>query len=145
LTEEFKGQSVDIARVRSFMIRYRTSLKDISILIAVFLVGLYWTFEYDIFKNSDGVSVHERTLELDEALLLGGIMALGLLAFSVRRYVEQRRETARRIAAEQHVRTLAFQDALTGLANRRQFDDALKAAVAAPPREGAVHALILLD
>ncbi len=136
---------MDIARVRSFMIRYRTSLKDISILIAVALVGLYLTFEYDLFKNADGVSVHERTIELDEALLLGGIMALGLLVFSVRRYMEQRRETARRVAAEQHVRTLAFQDVLTGLANRRQFDDALKAAAAAPPREGAVHALILLD
>ena len=127
------------------MVRYRTSLKDISILVAVFLVGLYLTFEYDIFKNSDGVAVHARTIELDEALLLGGIMALGLLAFSVRRYIEQRRETTLRVEAEQHVRTLAFQDALTGLANRRQFDDALKAATEALPREGAVHALILLD
>ena len=127
------------------MIRHRKSLKDFSILLAVILVGLYLTFEYDIFKNSDGVSVHERTVELDEALLLGGLMALGLLAFSIRRYVEQKRETALRVAAEQHVRTLAFQDALTGLPNRRQFDDALKAAVAAPPRESAVHALILLD
>ena len=125
--------------------RRRTSLKDISILIAVCLSGLYWTFELDIFKNSNGVSVHERTVELDEALLLGVIITLGLLVFSIRRYVEQKRETARRLAAEQHVRTLAFQDALTGLANRRQFDDALKAASAAPPREGAVHALILLD
>jgi diguanylate cyclase (GGDEF)-like protein len=127
------------------MIRHRNSLKDISILIAVLLVGLYLTFEYDIFKNADGVSVHERTIELDEALLLGAIIALGLLAFSVRRYVEQRRETSRRLTAEQHVRTLAFQDALTGLANRRQFDDAFKTAAAAPPREGAGHALILLD
>ena len=136
---------MDFARVRSFVLRNRTPLKDLSILIAVGLVGLYWTFEFDIFKNSDGVSVHERTVELDEALLLGGIMALGLLAFSIRRYLEQRRETERRIAAEQHVRTLAFQDGLTGLANRRRFDDALNAAAAAPPREGAVHALILLD
>jgi predicted signal transduction protein with EAL and GGDEF domain len=136
---------MDFVRARSFMVRYRTSLKDFSILIAVFLVGLYLTFEYDIFKNSDGVAMHERTVELDETLLLGGIMALGLLAFSVWRYIEQRRETALRVTAEQHVRTLAFQDALTGLANRRQFDDALKAATEAPPREGAVHALILLD
>src|SRR6202042_2449311 len=42
-------------------------------------------------------------------------------------------------------RVLAFQDALTGLANRRQFDEALKAATSAPPREGAVHAVILMD
>ena len=127
------------------MIRHRTSLKDLSMLVAALLVGLYLIFEFDIFKNSDGVSVHQKTIELDEALLLGGIMAIGLLLFSIRRYVEQKKETTRRLAAEQHVRTLVFQDALTGIANRRQFDDALKAAVAAPPREGAVHAVILLD
>src|SRR5580698_417783 len=100
--------------LKNFVKRYRTSLKDISVLIAVLLVGLYLTFEYDLFKNSDGVAVHKRTIELDEALLLGGIMALGLLAFSVRRYLEQRREATLRLAAEQHVRVLAFQDALTG-------------------------------
>ena len=136
---------MNFARMRSFVIRHRTSFKDASIFITVLAVGICWTFEYDIFKNSDGVAVHQRTIELDEALLLGGMMALLLLIFSVRRYIEQKREAARRLIAEQHIRTLAFQDALTGMANRRQFDDALKAAAAAPPREGAVHALILLD
>ena len=76
---------MDFARLRSFVMRHRTSLKDLSILIVAFLVGMYWVFEYDIFKNSDGVSVHERTIELDEALLLGGIMTFGLLVFSIRR------------------------------------------------------------
>jgi diguanylate cyclase (GGDEF)-like protein len=136
---------MNLARMRSFVIRHRTNLKDASIFITVLFVGLYWTFEYDIFKNYDGVAVHERTIELDEALLLGGIMALLLLVFSVQRFIEQRREASRRLVIEQHIRTLAFQDALTGMANRRQFDDALKAAAAAPPREGAVHALIFLD
>lgn len=134
-----------IENVRSFIIRYRTRLRDIAILIVVFLVGLYWIYEYDIFKNSDGVNVHEHTIELDEALLLGAIMVLALLGISIRLYIEQRRETARRREAEQQVRVLAFQDTLTGLANRRQFDDALRAACAAPPREGALHALFLLD
>ena len=136
---------MNLARVRHLMIRHRTHIKDISILIAVFFLGLYWVFERDVFKNGDGVSVHEKTIELDEALLLGAIMAVGLLIFSIRRYIEQRHETARRVAAEQHARTLAFQDALTGLANRRQFDYALRAAAAAPPCEGAFHAVILLD
>ena len=133
-----------LARIKSFITRHRTSLKDISILVATFFVGLYLIFKYDFFKNADGVRMHEGTVELDEVLLLSGVMA-GLLVFTVRRYLEQKREAARRIETERHVRTLAFQDALTGLPNRRQFDDALKAATAALPREGAVHALILLD
>jgi diguanylate cyclase (GGDEF)-like protein len=136
---------MDIERMKHFMMRHRTSLRDFSILVVVFVVGLYLVFEYDLFKNSAGVSVHEKAIELDEALLLGGVMAVGLLIFSIRRYIEQRRETAFRAAAEQKVRMLAFQDALTGLANRRKFDDALKAAIATPPREGAVHAVFLLD
>ena len=125
--------------------QHRRSLKDLTVLLAVLLVGLYLTFEYDLFKNGDNAPPRERTIELDEALLLGAVVAVVLLAFSIRRYLEQKRETVRRIAAEQHARELAFQDPLTGLANRRQFDEALKAAVAAPPREGAVHAVLLLD
>ena len=127
------------------MIRHRASLKDLSILIACFLIGIYLLLEYDIFRNSDGASAHDKTIVLDEALLLGAIVAIGLLIFSIRRYIEQRRETSRRTKAEQHVRILAFQDGLTGLANRRQFDDALTVALATPPREGAVHAVILMD
>jgi diguanylate cyclase (GGDEF)-like protein len=136
---------MDFARARSFIIRHRRGIKELSIIVAFFVVGLYLTFAYDVFTTEGEVTVHRETVELDEALLLGALTAVGLLIFSVRRYVEQKRETRRRIAAEQHVRELAFQDPLTGLANRRQFDDALKAAIAAPPHEGAVHAVFLLD
>lgn len=128
------------------MIRHRTSLKELSLIAAVLIVGLYLTFEYDLFTESNGgVTVHRKTIELDEALLLGAIITVGLLLFSIRRYLEQKREMDRRIAAEQQIRELAFQDPLTGIANRRQFTDALKVAVTAPPSEGAVHAVFLLD
>jgi diguanylate cyclase (GGDEF)-like protein len=50
-----------------------------------------------------------------------------------------------RSLAEQHARELASQDALTGLANRRRFNDALSAALAAPPRADGTHALLMLD
>jgi diguanylate cyclase (GGDEF)-like protein len=36
-------------------------------------------------------------------------------------------------------------DALTGLANRRQFETTLKATIAAPPGADSVHALLILD
>jgi diguanylate cyclase (GGDEF)-like protein len=136
---------MDFARARSFMIRHRTSAQEISLLTAVVCVGLYLAFEYDFFKTSADFTEQGKMIQLDEALFLGAIVAIGLLLFSIRRYFEQRREMRRRVAAEQHVRELAFQDPLTGLPNRRQFNDALKAAIAAPPRAGAVHALFLLD
>jgi len=109
------------------------------------LLALYYAFEVDIFANQGSVSVHEATVELDEALLIGALVAFSLLVFGVRQYLGQKREMAARIAAEQHVRELAYQDGLTGLPNRRQYEEALKAAVASPPRAGASHGVLFLD
>jgi diguanylate cyclase (GGDEF)-like protein len=50
---------------------------------------------------------------------------------------------AGRTASRAH--ELANTDALTGLANRRQFERALKETVASPPGAGRVHAVLALD
>ena len=91
------------------------------------------------------VSSAEKTIELDEVLLLGTVLALGLLIFALRRFLEQKREIARRIEAERYVRELAFQDPLTGLANRRQFVDALRVAASSLPAADQSHAVLMLD
>ncbi len=127
------------------MIRHRVNIQDLSIIIAIVLVAAFLAFEWDIYANQDSISRREETLELDEVLTLGVVLCSGLLIFAIRRHQEQKRETRRRVAAEQRARELAFQDPLTGLANRRQFDEALNAAIAAPPRAGAAHAVFLLD
>jgi diguanylate cyclase (GGDEF)-like protein len=131
--------------IGAFMIRHRFAIRDLSLIFAVVLVLSYLAFEFDIYENQDGVTKHQETIELDEALTLGGVLCVGLLAFAVRRYLEQKDETRRRIAAEEHARSLAFQDPLTGLANRRHFEEALNAAIAAPPSAEASHAVFLLD
>jgi diguanylate cyclase (GGDEF)-like protein len=130
---------------RSFVIRHRVSIQDAGIMLAALAVTAYLVFEADVFLHEGQLTPKQKAFELDEVMLLGGLLAIGMLIFSLRRYVEQKRETQRRIEAEKHVRELAFQDALTGLANRRQFDDALRAAISAPPKAGAAHALFLLD
>ncbi len=132
-------------RLRSFVTRHRIALSDLSIIIAVVLVACFVAFEVDVFANEGTIGVHEETIELDEALSIGGLLTVGLLIFAIRRYREQKAETKRRVVAEQHVRQLAFQDPLTGLANRRQFQEALQAAIGAPPRAGAAHVVFLLD
>ncbi|HEY2781473.1 MAG TPA: EAL domain-containing protein [Steroidobacteraceae bacterium] len=136
---------MDATRIRSFMSRHRRSIKDLSLILIIMSVATFYAWQVDIFANEGNVSVKEQTLETDEMLLLGGVLMLAMLIFAIRRYLEQKRETVRRVAAETYARELAFQDGLTGLPNRRQYDDAFKAALAAPPRGGAVHAVFLLD
>src|ERR1700722_19188133 len=132
-------------RFRSLVLRHRHIVQDATVLLIMMLVATFLAFEFDIYANQDGVTRHEETIELDEALSLGGVLCIGLLIFALRRYNEQKQETRRRMAAEQHARTLAFQDPLTGLAHRRQCDQAWNAAIIAPPGAGASHAVFLLD
>jgi diguanylate cyclase (GGDEF)-like protein len=102
-------------------------------------------FEIDIFPNPEGMPSRDNVIELDEALALASLLCLGLLLLSWRLLLSQRREVARRIKAEREARALALHDVLTGLPNRRLFDQDLKAAIAAPPRSGGAHAVFLLD
>jgi diguanylate cyclase (GGDEF)-like protein len=130
---------------RKLIARHRVSMQDLSVLGCALLVAAYLAFEFDIYGHENNETVHEETIELNEALTLGALMTGGLMIFAWRRYAAQKREMRRRIAAEQQARELAFQDPLTGLANRRQFDAALREAIASPPRAGGAHALLLLD
>ncbi|HEY4265046.1 MAG TPA: EAL domain-containing protein [Micropepsaceae bacterium] len=134
-----------LARAKMVIMRHRVTIQDGSLLVAVLLLMTYLAFEIDVFENAPNVPPQEQVIELDEGLGLGALFAAGMLIFAGRRYQEQKREMARRIAAEREARTLALHDALTGLPNRRQFDSALKAAIAAMPRAGACHAVFLLD
>jgi diguanylate cyclase (GGDEF)-like protein len=131
--------------LKAFIIGNRRSITDLTLIAASVMVGLYLALEYDFFRQEGHETLRQQTIELDEALLIGGILAVGLLIFSFRRYREQKLEVLRRFSAEQQIRVLAFQDPLTGLPNRRQFDDALRAALASPPRQAATHAVLLLD
>jgi diguanylate cyclase (GGDEF)-like protein len=124
---------------------HRLKPGELGFVLAVVLVATFIAWQVDVFATEGQTTTAEQMIELDESLLLGGLLAVGLLVFSARRLLEQTRETRRRIEAEQHVRKLAYQDTLTGLPNRRQFDEALKVAIASPPGAGAMHAVLFLD
>jgi len=108
-------------------------------------VAIWITYEFDIFSNSSDVTLQEHIIELDEVVALAAVLCGCLLVISWRLLLSLRREVAQRIASEHRARELAHQDALTGLSNRRQFDQELKAAIAAPPRIDGAHAVLLLD
>jgi diguanylate cyclase (GGDEF)-like protein len=128
----------------SFVTRHKFRFIDLAAVAAATLLVLYLGLTTNIFSDAAGRAQKSETLELDELLLVCAMLAIGLI-WAFGRLLRERREMARRSAAEREIRTLAFHDALTGLPNRRQFDDAIKAAAAAPPRTGASHAVLMLD
>ena len=127
-----------------FVKRHRFRILDFSTVILCGLAVGYAGLVYDVFSNVDDAAHEDLTLELDE-LVAASVVFFGGMAWAFSRLSRERRENARRIAAEHEIRHLAFHDSLTGLPNRRQFDEALRAAVGAPPHLGASHGVLMLD
>jgi len=129
--------------IRSFVIRNRAPLQDIFLIAATVAVIVYVLYEIDVFVT--GQDAIRNSIEIDELPIVGAVLSIGMLLFAWRRSAEQKRETQKRITAEQYARELSMQDPLTGLPNRRQFTEALSAAIAAPPGADSAHALLTLD
>jgi hypothetical protein len=103
-------------------VRWRIGLRDFFVLLAVLVIGLGLAYKYDFLKKANGVAVH-RTVEVDEALILGGVLVAGFLGLSARRYAVRRREEVRLLATEEYVQTPAFQRALKRFVGRRPGED----------------------
>jgi diguanylate cyclase (GGDEF)-like protein len=124
--------------------RHRFTLWDITVVLGVAGMLILMAWEYDLLLRRGYSQIDAVRIELGEVLLIAAF--LGVFSFvTARRMRTQQRELKRRIAAEAHARELAFQDPLTGLPNRRQFDDVVTTAVAAPPGAERMHAVLLLD
>lgn len=127
-----------------YAVRHRFTLWDGVVVAAAAGVLLFLAEEYDLLRSVGLSSSAAESVELGEALFISA--CLGVLLFvSVRRMRAQEAEVRRRTAAEERARELAFQDPLTGLPNRRQFDDTLAAALTSPPGADRTHALLLID
>jgi diguanylate cyclase (GGDEF)-like protein len=125
--------------------RNRVKIFDLGFVLMILIAASLIAFEVDIFENAPGVSRKQETIELDELLMLTTIATGGVLFYTWRRAREHKHETRLRMAAEREVMNLAMHDPLTGLPNRRQFDDQFKAALATLPTAPEAHAILLLD
>lgn len=137
----FRGTIMMIRKTWGIILRHRVNIQDAWLIIGIMTVAALVAFEFDY----RGDLSQDKRIDFEEMLALGALITLGILIFAYRRMSEQEREIARRIAAERHAHELAHTDMLTGLANRRQFEDALKEAVMAPPGLQAAHAVMMLD
>jgi len=140
-----KNRSQFAGALKDYLVRNRVKIFDLGFIIITLAVLALFAFQIDIFENEARETRHQETVELDELMVLTSLLMGGVLFYTWRRAREHQRENRQRIAAEREVMSLALQDPLTGLPNRRQFDDTLKAAVNAMPAEPEAHAVFLLD
>ena len=125
-------------------IRHRVDIQSAIYLLVVLAGALFVVWEFDVFHTAPHQSEHVKSIEMEELLAVAALMAGGIVVFAGY-YLRSRRENHQRQAAEHEARRLAMEDPLTGLPNRRQFEDALKAALGSPPRAGGSHGVLLLD
>ncbi len=112
------------------MIAYhRISIGETLLLGGVVVGSGLLALRYEI----DSITGGGQQIDLYEAAIIGSLFLAGILYLGWRRIADLEREIARRRAAEKRAHELAHTDALTGLANRRQFEQALKEAAASPP------------
>jgi len=101
--------------------------REITDALVIFSVS---TIAYKAVADWGGLSILHTVLgtqpEKPSFLYFFG---MALVMFSVRRIVDQRRERAKRVAAEHHAHQILMRDPLTQLPNRRQFQNDVSTAL----------------
>ena len=104
-----------------------TSAREITDALVIFSMSL---ITYKIVADWRGLLILEEVLgtQIKTPSFLY-FCSVALIVFSVRRIWDQRRERAKRVAAEQHAYAVSTRDPLTQLPNRRQFQSDVSAAL----------------
>ena len=115
--------------------------RSIWFVVLLAMAGIYAIFAFDIFRDETSTMADRKLrIELDEFLLFASALILLLFSFGLNQHRARASERVRRIQAERSARDLGYHDPLTGIPNRRAFDEAL-----ASLTPSGLHAVLMLD
>ena len=119
--------------------RKASQIKIELLIIIAFNTGMFLLFSnIDMLEMVVDLAEQHEEWELDEIVPLFFTIAFSLLIFSVRRWSEMRS-----LCDEVHI--LSITDPLTGLYNRRYFNDTLDLEIERSKRTGTQLSLIIID
>jgi diguanylate cyclase (GGDEF)-like protein len=98
---------------------------------------------YDLGPHLFQLGMDYAEWELDDIVFVAFFLSIALTIYSVRRYRDLANETRTRILAEREARDLARHDPLTGLPNRRLFEEKLDACLGGASDTHQVAVLML--
>ncbi len=118
---------------------------DIAVIVLISVPVLVFLVYIESFERLSDFSRAHESWELDELFTAFMVASLGLLFLLVRRTRSLRKEIASRHEAERLAQALARQDALTGLANRRYFEEECERRLTRARRQSDRFALLFID
>lgn len=125
----------------------RSATRDSIVLFGGTVLASVLAHVYELGSHLSQLGMAYAEWELDDIIFIAFALSMALMIYSVRRYRDLANEIKARAIAERAARDLARHDPLTGLPNRRLFDEKLDACLndASDTRQVAVLMLGLDD
>jgi diguanylate cyclase (GGDEF)-like protein len=121
----------------------RSATRDSIALFGGAVVASVLAHVYDLGPRLFQLGMDYVAWELDDIIFVAFVLSIALTIYSIRRYRDLANEIKARTAAERDSRDLARHDPLTGLPNRRLFDEKLDACLGGASDTRQVAVLML--
>jgi diguanylate cyclase (GGDEF)-like protein len=123
----------------------RRDVRDAVVIFGLALAAYAWAHLYDLAPTLFQFAVDHAEYEIDDIVFVAFVMSLALMIYVWRRAYDLRDEIIARKVAEDTARKLARHDPLTGLPNRRYFNEKLDEALHNIIADGRRASILMLD
>jgi Diguanylate cyclase, GGDEF domain len=121
----------------------RPATRDSIVLFAAIVLASVLAHVYELGPHLFQIGMDYAEWEFDDIIFVAFVLSIALTIYSVRRYRDLADEIRARAIAEREIRNLARHDPLTGLPNRRLFDEKLDACLGGASATHQVAVLLL--